>query len=143
MEEIKKTLEQILDALEIIKDVLVDDRCDRVCTKLNKNEHHPDCLFYMPQDDFQYLFRELVKRIDIITFAEKYVEYSKDLPESNQYKKSRCPFCTKDAMTFSKAKQVYYCFGCHQGGDVVQFYSKLKNISPVDAFNKLSKEFPL
>jgi DNA primase len=53
-----------------------------------------------------------------------------------------CPFHAEKTGSFSvsPAKQVYYCFGCGEGGDVFKFVQKVENLSFAEAVDKLAKE---
>ena len=53
-----------------------------------------------------------------------------------------CPFHSEKTPSFSVtdngAKQMYYCFGCHKGGNVLTFIMKYENASYVDALKQLA-----
>ena len=51
-----------------------------------------------------------------------------------------CPFHTEKTPSFSvsPSKQVYYCYGCGAGGDVVRFLMDLENLSFVEAIERLA-----
>ena len=51
-----------------------------------------------------------------------------------------CPFHTEKTASFSvsPSKQLYYCFGCGEGGDVLRFLEKMENLSFVEAVEKLA-----
>ena len=56
-----------------------------------------------------------------------------------------CPFHgerTPSLKLFS-GNRGWYCFGCHEGGDVVQFVSRLYGLNRVDALRKLNGDFAL
>ena len=46
-----------------------------------------------------------------------------------------CPFHSEKTASFSVApdKQIFYCFGCHKGGGVVQFIMEEENLDFPDA----------
>ena len=46
-----------------------------------------------------------------------------------------CPFHNEKTPSFSvtREKNIYYCFGCHKGGDVFNFLMELEKMSFVDA----------
>ena len=58
----------------------------------------------------------------------------------NRQYKAKCPFHKEKTPSFSvsPAKQVWKCFGCDDGGDVISLTSKLLNISPLDACKYLN-----
>ena len=54
-----------------------------------------------------------------------------------------CPFHSEKTPSFSvtdnNEKHMYYCFGCHVGGDVISFVMKYENISYVEAIQMLAE----
>ena len=54
--------------------------------------------------------------------------------------KALCPFHKEKTPSFSvsQSKQLWKCFGCEDGGDVISLVSKLLKISPLDACKYLS-----
>ena len=52
-----------------------------------------------------------------------------------------CPFHGEKTPSFSVApeKQIYYCFGCHRGGGVINFIMEQENLSYGDAVRFLAK----
>ena len=52
-----------------------------------------------------------------------------------------CPFHGEKTPSFSVApeKQIYYCFGCHRGGGVINFIMEQENLSYADAVRFLAK----
>ena len=53
-----------------------------------------------------------------------------------------CPFHS-DQHPSMKVDERYYCFGCHQTGDVIDFVSKLFGLTPFQAAQKLADDFGL
>lgn len=53
-----------------------------------------------------------------------------------------CPFHKEKTPSFtvSPDKQIYYCFGCHEGGNVFKFLMSYKKISYVEAIQELADE---
>lgn len=53
-----------------------------------------------------------------------------------------CPFHNEKtpSMSVSPSKQIYYCFGCHAGGDVISFVSRSRNITFGEAIRELAEE---
>lgn len=51
-----------------------------------------------------------------------------------------CPFHNEKSPSFSvsQEKQIFNCFGCHTGGDVIRFVSKIENISFKEALEILA-----
>ncbi len=52
-----------------------------------------------------------------------------------------CPFHGEKTASFSVApdKGIYYCFGCHKGGNAVNFMMEIENLSYPDAVRALAK----
>ncbi len=53
-----------------------------------------------------------------------------------------CPFHS-DQHPSMKVDERYYCFGCHETGDVIDFVSKLFGLTPYQAARKLAEDFGL
>lgn len=53
-----------------------------------------------------------------------------------------CPF-HQDKHPSMKVDDRYYCFGCHQTGDVIDFVSRLFSLTPYQAARKLAEDFGL
>lgn len=53
-----------------------------------------------------------------------------------------CPFHS-DMHPSLKVDERYYCFGCHETGDVIDFVSHLFGITPYQAARKLAEDFGL
>jgi DNA primase len=53
-----------------------------------------------------------------------------------------CPFHPEKTPSFSvsPSKQVYYCFGCGEGGNVFRFLEKAENLSFVEAVERLARD---
>lgn len=63
----------------------------------------------------------------------------------NRNNKCLCCFHKEDtpSMSFSEEKQIFKCFGCGEGGDVINLVSKILNISPLDAAKEINNKFNL
>ncbi len=53
-----------------------------------------------------------------------------------------CPF-QQDKHPSMKVDERYYCFGCRQTGDVIDFVSRLFGLTPYQAARKLAEDFGL
>jgi DNA primase len=62
------------------------------------------------------------------------------LKKSGQNFKGLCPFHSErtPSFTVSPAKQVYHCFGCGAGGNVISFVMQVENLSFVEAVRSLA-----
>lgn len=84
------------------------------------------------------LLEEIKSRIDIVEFISDYVQ----LKRSGQNYKCICPFHSEKTPSFmvSQAKQIFHCFGCGIGGDVVTFLMKYENLSFNEALRYIAKK---
>ena len=82
---------------------------------------------------------ELVARNPIEDVVGQYVSLKRS--GSNLF--GLCPFHGEKTASFSVApdKGMYYCFGCQETGDVIDFTAKLFGISKSDAARKLAGDF--
>lgn len=85
----------------------------------------------------QRFLDELVDRSDIVDVVSSYVSLSKK--GGNYF--GLCPFHNEKTGSFSVApdKQIYYCFGCHHGGGVIQFVMEIENLDFPNAVRFLAK----
>ena len=63
--------------------------------------------------------------------------------EVNHYGKALCPFHNDRHPSLYVAGNHYHCFGCREHGDVIDFVSRLFQLSPYDAARKLMADFHL
>jgi len=84
------------------------------------------------------LLEEIKSKVDIVDFISDYAQ----LKKSGQNYKALCPFHSEKTPSFmvSPAKQIFHCFGCGVGGDVVGFLMKHDNISFNEAVRYISKK---
>ena len=85
----------------------------------------------------QQFLDELTARCDIADVVGSYVSLT---PKGgNQF--GLCPFHNEKTPSFSvnTAKQIYYCFGCHKGGGVINFIMEVENLSFPEAVEFLAK----
>lgn len=80
---------------------------------------------------------ELVARNPIEDVVSQYVSLTRK--SSNLF--GLCPFHSEKTGSFSVApeKGIYYCFGCHKGGGVVNFIMEIENLDYPDAVRFLAK----
>lgn len=81
---------------------------------------------------------ELRSRLDVVDVISDYVE----LRRSGQNYKGLCPFHSEKTPSFivSPDKQIFHCFGCNAGGDIVSFVMKYDNLSFNEALAFLAKK---
>ena len=79
----------------------------------------------MPTDDFK---ETLKQQTDIVRIIGDYVKLKKS---GGQNYTGLCPFHAEKTPSFSvhATKQFFYCFGCHEKGDVFKFVQKVENIT--------------
>jgi DNA primase len=85
------------------------------------------------------IFSLVKSKISILDVALEYVK----LKQIGGYWKGSCPLHneTDASFTVSPDKQIFYCFGCHAGGDVIAFVEKIENLSPIQAVNHLVDKY--
>ena len=74
---------------------------------------------------------------DIVAVISRYVA----LTPAGDSLKGLCPFHgdNKPSLTVSPAKQLYYCFGCGEGGNVFSFVMKMEGLTFGEALRELAK----
>lgn len=82
---------------------------------------------------------EIISRSDIASVVGQYVQFTKT---SGNNLFGLCPFHSEDTPSFSvsTSKQMFYCFGCHKGGDVVTFIKEIEHLSYVEALQFLAEK---
>lgn len=85
------------------------------------------------------LFSFIKGHISIVTVISEYVT----LKKAGLYWKSVCPFHYERTPSFSVSphKEIFYCFGCHEGGDVISFISKAEQQTPLEAAYYLADRY--
>lgn len=85
----------------------------------------------------QRFLDELIDRSDIVDVVSSYVPLKK---KGADYF-GLCPFHNEKTGSFSVAadKKMYYCFGCHHGGGVINFIMEIENLSYPDAVRFLAR----
>lgn len=87
------------------------------------------------------LFALIKSNVSIFDVASSYVR----LRRAGNYWKGPCPFHheTDASFTISPEKGIFYCFGCHAGGDVIAFLAKAENIAPYEAVQQLIDRYKI
>ncbi|MEG1547596.1 MAG: DNA primase [Clostridia bacterium] len=80
---------------------------------------------------------ELLSKNDIVSIVSEYVL----LKPKGRRMWGCCPFHSEKTPSFSvtQDKQLYYCFGCHAGGSVVQFVMEMEKLTYVEAIKHLAQ----
>ena len=87
---------------------------------------------YYPEE----LVEEIRSKNDIVDVISSYVRLQK---KGSSYF-GLCPFHNEKSPSFSVSpgKQMYYCFGCGEGGNVISFVMKYENYSFIEAVQMLA-----
>ena len=80
---------------------------------------------------------ELRSRVDIVDVVAEYVE----LKQKGRRFWGRCPFHGEKTPSFSvdSEAQMYYCFGCHKGGTVINFVMEIERMEFMEAVKELAE----
>src|SRR5437899_12723111 len=86
--------------------------------------------------DFAYTVKQ---QADIVRIVGDYVKLKK---AGAQNYSGLCPFHGEKTASFSvhATKQFYYCFGCHDKGDVFKFIQKVENITFPEAVRMVAQK---
>lgn len=82
---------------------------------------------------------EVKQKSDIVDIVSSYVSLNK---RSAQNLFGLCPFHQEKTPSFSVStnKQIYYCFGCQKGGDVIHFIMDIEHLSYPEAIRFLAEK---
>ncbi|MEW9122907.1 MAG: DNA primase, partial [Thermotaleaceae bacterium] len=84
------------------------------------------------------IIEEIRNRNDIVETISRYVS----LKKTGSNYKGLCPFHHEKTPSFivSEEKQLYHCFGCGVGGNVINFIMKMENLDFIDAVTVLGEK---
>ena len=87
-------------------------------------------------NDIKDIIEEIKSRCDIANVISSYINIK---PSGANYK-GLCPFHGEKTPSFyiNTSKQIYKCFGCGEGGDVINFVMKIENLDFMDAVKLLA-----
>jgi DNA primase len=87
------------------------------------------------------LFSYLKTRITILDVVSEYAT----LKKAGLYWKGQCPFHAEKTASFtvSPHKEIFYCFGCHVGGDVIAFIARKEQCSQIEAAKHLIERYQI
>jgi DNA primase len=90
---------------------------------------------YIPED----VLRSVLEAANIRQFIEEYVP----LKKRGQNWVGLCPFHPDKDPSFSvnEQKQIFYCFGCGQGGDVFKFLMKMQGMGFTEAVKQVAARY--
>jgi DNA primase len=88
------------------------------------------------------LFNFIKNSVRILDVVNEYTTLKKS---GGLYWKSPCPFHQEKTPSFtvSPDKDIFYCFGCHESGDVISFIAKIEKMSPFEAAQYLVEKYNL
>lgn len=80
---------------------------------------------------------KIKSKIDMVDLVREYVPR---LRKAGKNHVALCPFHDEKTPSFnvSPDKQIFYCFGCHEHGDIFTFVMKIENVSFIEAAKKLA-----
>jgi len=92
----------------------------------------------MANFDLDELMDRVLNSVDIVDVVGSYVQIKR---QGNTYF-GLCPFHGEKTASFSvsQRKQMFYCFGCHKGGNAVTFVRDIENISFWEAMEIVAKQ---
>ncbi len=81
---------------------------------------------------------ELKSHADIYSVVSGYVK----LKKSGKSYSGLCPFHKEKTPSFSvdQTKQLYHCFGCGEGGDIISFVEKIENMDFIESVEFLANK---
>ena len=89
---------------------------------------------FIPQE----ILDEIAAKCDIVSVVGEYVP----LKRTGANYTGLCPFHNEKTPSFtvSPSKQIFYCFGCGEGGNVFKFMMKIENLTFQEAVAKLAQK---
>jgi len=87
------------------------------------------------------IFEEIRRRLDIVEVISEYLHLKR---VGNSYS-TNCPFHPDDTPSFyvSPSRQIWKCFGCGKGGDVIKFVAEYEGLSYLEAAKLLAERYNL
>lgn len=85
------------------------------------------------------ILEEIRNRATIVGVISEYVS----LKKAGKNYQGLCPFHNEKTPSFtvSEEKQIFYCFGCQKGGDVIAFFREIHNLSFIEAVAELGRRY--
>jgi DNA primase len=85
------------------------------------------------------IFNFIKSRVEIVQVINDYTS----LKRLGVYWKGSCPFHHERTASFTVTphKDIFYCFGCHKGGDVIAFIALAENCSQLEAARYLAERY--
>ncbi len=84
---------------------------------------------------------EIKNKLDIVDVVQRYVK----LKKVGKYYVGLCPFHkeTKPSFYVSPEMQIFKCFGCNLGGDVLKFLMQIENLNFAQVLEKIKDDYGL
>ena len=81
---------------------------------------------------------EIQRRLNIVDFISQYVT----LKKQGRNFVGLCPFHSENTPSFivSPEKQIFHCFGCHKGGNAINFLMSIENLTFPEAVEKIAQQ---
>ena len=94
----------------------------------------------MPGFISEETMEEILSKADIESVVGRYVSFNK---RSGNNLFGLCPFHSEKTGSFSinPAKGIYYCFGCHKGGNSINFIAEMERVGYYDAARILAEQY--
>jgi DNA primase len=82
---------------------------------------------------------DLLARINIVDIVSQHVK----LRRTGKNLVGLCPFHQEKTPSFTVSieKQIYYCFGCHEGGNAINFLMKYENLTFQETLENLGRQY--
>ena len=82
------------------------------------------------------IIEDIKNRLDIVEIVAEHVE----LKRTGKNYLGLCPFHSEKTPSFtvSQEKQIFHCFGCGEGGDLISFHMAINNASFTEALEELA-----
>ncbi|MCX7046458.1 MAG: DNA primase [Candidatus Sumerlaeota bacterium] len=96
----------------------------------------------MASDDYKEFIAKVRDTADIVQVVES---YNIDLKRAGQNMKGCCPFHNEKTPSFHvhPVRQIFKCYGCNEGGDVIAFVQKIENLDFREAIESLARRYQI
>ena len=90
----------------------------------------------MDNNTFNDFISEIIQKNDIVSICSKYAP----LERKGRYYWCRCPFHGEKtaSLCINDVDNFFYCFGCHEGGNVIKFIQRIETLEFMDAVKLLA-----
>lgn len=90
----------------------------------------------MDNNTFNDFINEIIQKNDIVSICSKYAP----LERKGRYYWCRCPFHGEKtaSLCINDVDNFFYCFGCHEGGNVIKFIQRIETLEFMDAVKLLA-----